>query len=187
MAILFMLAESAAEAVAHEEAGAHPPGLPQLATETFAGQLFWLALTFIALFLLLTYVVIPRIRGVLEARQSKVAGDLAAAAMAKAEADAALKAYEKAVADARAHGRTLADETRNKVKAETEARRAEAETKLNADIASAEATIAATKADALSNVRTVAAETAADIVTRLSGEAVAPGEAASAVDAALAR
>ena len=61
-AILAVAAETAphAEAAAH---GAEPKaGLPQLAVETFAGQLFWLAIAFVLLYVLLAFVVIPRIR-----------------------------------------------------------------------------------------------------------------------------
>ena len=186
-AILAVAAETAphAEAAAH---GAEPKaGLPQLAVETFAGQLFWLAIAFVLLYVLLAFVVIPRIRNVLETRRSRIAGDLAAAASAKEAADAALKAYDAALNDARTRGRKLGDETRAAVKTETDAARHAAEEKLNADLAAAEARIAALKTTAMSNVRTVAAETAAEIVTRLTGETVAANDAGSAVDAALAR
>ena len=74
-AILAVAAETAphAEAAAH---GAEPKaGLPQLAVETFAGQLFWLAIAFVLLYVLLAFVVIPRIRNVLETRRSRIAGE----------------------------------------------------------------------------------------------------------------
>jgi len=186
MAILTALAAAAESAAAHGGAE-HKVGLPQLATGTFAGQLFWLAITFAVLFLVLSYVVIPRIQGVLAARQGRIKGDIDAAAMAKGRADAALKAYEAAVDDARARGRKLADETRAAVKAETDAKRGEAEARLANDIAAAEGRIAQLKATALANVKSIAADTAAEIVTRLSGDTITSAEAAPAVDAALAR
>lgn len=195
MAILTALASAvlatAASSAPHAEGAApgaeHKTGLPQLAVETFAGQLFWLAITFVLLYVLLALVVIPRIRGVLETRRTRIAGDLAAAGSAKEAADAALKAYDNALADARNRGRVLGDETRGRVKAETEAARHAAEDKLNADLAAADARIGATKTAALSHVRNVAADTAAEIVTRLTGESVSASDAGAAVDAALAR
>ena len=188
--VLFAAAEGAAHATeaAHAAEGAeHKTGLPQLAIETFVGQLFWLAISFVFLFLVLTFVVIPRIRGVLETRRARVSGDLAAAATAKGEADAALKAYEKAVEDARARGRALADETRKATKADSDAKRAEAEAALAVKIADAEAQVAATKTEALTHIRAVASDTAAEIYARLTGEIVTAADAASAVDAAMAR
>lgn len=190
MAILTALASAilavAAPSAAHGDA-AQQQGLPQLATETFAGQLFWLAVTFVLLYVLLAFVVIPRIQRVLETRRAQISGDLAAAVLAREAADKALTAYEAAVADARTRGRTLADEARAKVKAESEAARHAADDKLNADLAAADQRIAATKTEALSHVRAVAAETAAEIVQRLTGDAVSAADAGAAVDAALAR
>ena len=188
-AAIFVAAETATHGAdaAHGGEAAHKTGLPQLAVETFAGQLFWLAIAFVVLYVLLATVAIPKIRGVLEARQGKIAGDLAQASALKAQADAALKAYEKDVADARARARALADETRSQMKAESDAKRHDAEAKLATDIQAAEATIQGLKTAALANVKTVAAESAADIVTRLSGETITAGEAEAAVVAAMAR
>lgn len=191
MAILTAFASAAlaaaAESASHAEGAAPKTGLPQLAVETFAGQLFWLAVCFVLLYGLLAFVAIPRIQRVLETRRSRIAGDLAAAASAKEAADAALKAYDTALNDARTRGRKLADETRATVKGETEAARHAAEEKLSADLAAADARIATMKTSAMSNVRAVAAETAADIVARLTGENVSASDAGAAVDAALAR
>lgn len=194
MAILIGFASSAllaaAEGAAHADAahGAeHKAGMPQLATETFAGQVFWLAICFVVLFAVLTFLVLPRIRRVLETRRARIAGDLTAAGVAKAEADAALKAYEAAVNDARARGRALAEDTRKAAKAESDAKRAAAEAGLSTKIADAEAQVAATKSAALANIRAVASEAAAEIYARLAGESIGAADAEAAVDAAMAR
>jgi F-type H+-transporting ATPase subunit b len=186
-AVLAVAAETAPHAEAAAHGAEHKTGLPQLAVETFAGQLFWLAIAFVLLYVLLSFVVIPRIRGVLETRRARIAGDLADAAAAKEAADAALRSYNAALNDARTRGRKLGDETRAAVKSETEAARHAAEEKLGADLTAADARISAMKSAAMSNVRTVAAETAAEIVARLTGESVGAADAGSAVDAALAR
>ncbi len=183
----FLNMTSAAVFAAAETAAHGSPGLPQMATHTYVGQLFWLAVTFVALYVLLSVLVIPKLTRTIETRRAKIGGDIAAAANLKGQAEDALKAYEKALADARGRARTLGDETRNRVKAETETRRAAAEAKLTADINAAETRIAALKADVMSNVRAVASETAADIVTRLGGDAISAQDVTSAVDAALAR
>jgi F-type H+-transporting ATPase subunit b len=185
MAIVIAVMAAADSAAAH--GAEHKAGLPQLATETFAGQLFWLAITFVLLYAVLSLVVIPRIRGVLQARQGAIKGDLEAAALARSQADSALKAYEKSVDEARASARRTADEARAATKAEVDAKRTETEAKLAADIGAAETRIGQLKATAMANVKAIAAETAAEIVTRLSGEPLTAGDAAKAVDAALAR
>jgi F-type H+-transporting ATPase subunit b len=167
---------------AHTEApGGHPP-FPPFQKETFASQFLWLAITFVALYLLMARVALPRIGGILDDRKGRIDGDLAEAQRLKDESDAVLAAYEKALADARARAQTLANETREREAAAAEAKRKEFEAMLNARIAEAEQAIAARKTAAMASVRGIAADAAAAIVERLIG-AVPP---AQEVDAAVA-
>lgn len=173
--ILLMAAEAAHGA--HETSG----GLPQLNPDHFAGQLFWLALTFLFLYFVLSQVAIPRIGTVIEERRDKIADDIDRAAEFKAQADAAIKAYEQALADARARARVLADESRNRVKAETDRLRMDAEAKLNDKLVAAEVRIAKTKKDAMASVTGLAAEAAVGIVARLIGDTITMADAEKAV------
>jgi hypothetical protein len=76
---------------------------PPFDSTTFASQLVWLAITFAVLYWLMAKVAIPRIAGILAARQGRVAGDIGAAEQAKANSEAARLGNEKALADARAY------------------------------------------------------------------------------------
>src|SRR5258706_12871628 len=97
-----------------EAAGGHKAPFPPFQSETFASQLFWLAIAFAALYLLSSRVLLPRVGGIIDARANKIEGDLAEAQRFKAEADAANAAYEKALADARARGQAFAKSARAK-------------------------------------------------------------------------
>ena len=170
-----------------EHPGGGKPQFPPFNKETFASQLVWFVIFFIALYVLIGRFAIPRLGGIIEARRGRVEGDLAEANKLRDQSDAALKAYEKSLADARNRAQTLANETRDKLNAEAEEARKKLETELNLKLAEAEKTIAATKTAAMANVRGIATEAAAAIVTRLTGVA-APGSAVTAaVDAALKR
>jgi F-type H+-transporting ATPase subunit b len=165
---------------AHTEApGGHKAPFPPFQSETFASQLFWLAITFAALYLLASRLVLPRVGGIIDARANRIEGDLAEAQRFKAEADTANAAYEKALADARARAQALANATREQQVAEAERKRKELEHQLDAKLAGAEKTIAATKASAMGNVRTIAGDAAAAIVKRLIGTEP-PGQAITA-------
>jgi F-type H+-transporting ATPase subunit b len=155
---------------AHTEVpgGAKAP-FPPFQAETFASQLLWFAIFFIALYVLISKLAIPRIGGIIESRNQRVAADFAEAERLRHESDAALAAYEKSLADARARAQTLANETRERLNRQAEETRKKLEAELNLKLAAAEKTIAATKAAAMANVRTVAVETAAAIVERLIG------------------
>src|SRR5438093_624429 len=120
-------------------------GFPPFDAHTFASQLFWLALTFIALYLLMSRVALPRIGSILETRRQRVDSDLAEAQRLKDQSDAAIAAHEKALAEARGRAQALANDTREKAAAATEARRKEVDAKLNARIAEAEALFATYK------------------------------------------
>jgi F-type H+-transporting ATPase subunit b len=172
---------------AHTEApGGHGPGpFPPFQSQHFASQLFWLALTFVALYLLMAKVGLPRVAGILEARRARIEGDFAAAEALRAESEAARAAYEKALADARNRAQGIANETREKLMAESEVTRKSLEAGLNTRLAEAEKSIAATKTAAMANVREVAVEAAAAIVERLIGTTPAAPAVAQAVDRAL--
>ena len=172
----------------HTEApsGAKPP-FPPFQSDTFASQLVWLAITFVALYLLISRVAVPRIGGIIDERARRIEGDFAAAQRMKDDSEAALAAYEKSLADARSRAQAIGNEVRDKLNAEADVNRKATEAKLNADLAEAEKQIAATKTAAMANVRGIAVDAAAAIVERLIGTAPPAPAVAAAVDDALKR
>ena len=126
---------------------------------------------FVALYLIIAKLAIPQIGGIIAARGKRVADDIAEANALKEQSDAALAAYEKALADARTRAQALANETRDKLNAEAEKVRKVLEGNLDAKLADAEKTIAATKTSAMANIEAVATDTAIAIVERLIGTA----------------
>ncbi len=159
--------------------------MPQFDPSSFASQVFWLAITFVALYVVMRGVVVPRIAEVLETRRRRIETNLEKAETLKKEAAAALAAYEKAVDEARRQARGLIAEAGERI-AETAARQeAELAKKLARQVADGEAGIARALEAAMDGVRAAAAEAAADAAERLIGERLEPAEAARAVDAAL--
>lgn len=168
-------------------ASEHGRGFPPFDSQTFASQLFWLALAFIALYLLMSRIALPRIGSILDARRQRIEGDLAEAQRYKEASDAAIAAHEKALAEARGRAQALANETRAKAAAAAEARRKEVDAKLHARIAEAEKAIAAARSAAMANVRSIAGEAAGAIVERLTGSVPASEEISQAVTNVLKR
>src|SRR5262249_58308631 len=126
-----------------------------------ACEVFWSAIIFALLYLLMARFALPRVGSIIAARHSKIESDLAAAAQLKSNAEAAMTAYEKALAEARGRAQTIGGETRAKLNAEAEEARKKLEAELNAKLAEAEKTIGDTKARALRNVTASAAQAAA--------------------------
>jgi F-type H+-transporting ATPase subunit b len=165
----------------------HAKGFPPFDATTFASQLLWLTLTFVALYLLMARVALPRVGAIIENRRQRVAGDLADAQRFKDQSDSAIAAYEKALAEARGRAQTVANEAREKQAAAAEAHRKSLDVKLNAHIAEAEKTIASSRSAAMANVRNIATDAASAIVERLIGSAPAKDDVAAAVGDVLKR
>jgi F-type H+-transporting ATPase subunit b len=158
---------------------------PPFQGETFPSQILWLTISFVALYLLLWKVALPRLAAVIEHRRHRIATDLEQASRLRNESEAAMAAYEKSLADARAKAQALAADTQQKLAAEAEARRKSLEAGLKVKLDAAEKQIAETKSAAMSNVRSIAVETAGPIVERLIGTQPAKQSVERAVDAAL--
>jgi F-type H+-transporting ATPase subunit b len=173
-------------ATAHTEAeGGHKAPFPPFQKDTFASQLVSLLIAFVALYLIVSKIALPRVGSLLDERQKKIEGDLAGAQSLRDQSDAALKAYESELAAARSRAQAIGTETREKLNAASEAERKTLEERLSVKLAEAEKTIAATREAAMSNVRSIASDAAIAIVQRLTGLAPDRRSVNKAVDASL--
>jgi F-type H+-transporting ATPase subunit b len=173
-------------ATAHTEAeGGHKAPFPPFQKDTFASQLVSLLIAFVALYLIVSKIALPRVGGVLDARQNAIDGDLTEAQKLKDASDDALKAYEAELASARSRAQAISAETRDRLNAASEAERKTLEEALSVKLAEAEKTIASTREAAMRNVRGIAADAAAAIVQRLTGLVPDGKSVESAVDASL--
>jgi F-type H+-transporting ATPase subunit b len=177
---------NAKDATAHTAAdGGHKAPFPPFQKDTFASQLVSLLIAFVALYLIVSRIALPRVGKTIDDRQNVIEGDLAAAQKLKDESDAALRAYESELAAARSRAQAIGSETRDKLNAAAEAERKTLEGALSVKLDQAEKTIAATRETAMSNVRGIAADAAAAIVQRLTGVLPDGKSVDSAVDASL--
>jgi F-type H+-transporting ATPase subunit b len=179
-------AHGAAPAGVHTEAeGSHKGGFPPFESDTFASQLVSLAIAFGLLYIIVSRLALPRMKGVLTARQGAIDTDLAEAQKLRDQSDAALKAYEADLANARTKAQGIGTDIRDKLNAQAEADRKALEERLAVKLSAAEKTIAETRTAAMGNVRTIAADAAGAIVQQLTGTTPDTGTVNSAVDAAL--
>jgi len=156
-------------------------GFPPFDQTTFPSQIFWLAVTFAFLFLVLWRVAGPRINGVITGRRGAINRDITAAQKARSEAEAASAAYQTALQGARKRAQALADENRQTLNAEIAKAKAGADEAAAAAMARAHERIAATQERARGAVAKAAAEAAIAIVAHLTGETVSSDDAVAAV------
>jgi F-type H+-transporting ATPase subunit b len=160
--------------------------MPQLDFATYASQLFWLAVTFIVLLLLMSKLGLPRVRSVIEARRKRIDDDLARAEDIKNQAEAAMAAYQRALADARAQAQATIRERTEHFAAEAAERQRQVAEALKKQTSEAELQINAAKDRAFADIGNVAVDVARSITEKLTGTAADEGKLAPAVDRVLA-
>lgn len=151
----------------------------------FFSQLFWLLLVFGIIYFFIGRGMVPKIRSVVDERDAKIAADLAAAQKAREDAEAAEAAYRERIDSSRSEALKLAQEAKQKAALETEKRLKAIDEQIGARIAEAERRIRAAADEARRELEPVAAEAASELVTKLTGQRVAPAEAQPAVKAVL--
>ncbi len=156
--------------------------------DTYVSQIFWLALTFIPLLVILWKVALPRVDEVLEARQSRIEKDLERARQSKEQAEEVSAAYERVLAEARAQAHAVLAAASKRLAEAAAAEQAELRRQLAEEERAVVARIGEARQAAMGNVRQVAIEVAGLAVARVAGAAAGEmneADLATAVDAAL--
>ncbi|WEK38808.1 MAG: hypothetical protein P0Y50_09620 [Candidatus Brevundimonas colombiensis] len=159
-------------------------GLPQFQFEHWAGQIGYLLILFVVLYLLVSKVFAPRLRKVMDERADTISNAVATARQVQAEAAGQAAEAQAEVAKARADARAMAAAAKARVAEEANARQAAEEAVVNARIAEAEAAIGRTRDAAMGNVSTIAADTTAAMLERLTGKGATAAELAAVKGAA---
>jgi F-type H+-transporting ATPase subunit b len=159
--------------------------MPQLDASTFPGQIFWLFLSFIILYLLMSRVALPRITQVLEERQKKIDDNLDMAENFKAEAGADSEAYEKALGLSRDQARALIQEAAQRASEDGAERQAALAERVASQLKEADTRILEAKEEAMAGLRVEAGSVAELAVRRLIDVAPSDQSVASAIEAAL--
>lgn len=145
-------------------------GMPQLDVHSFAPQLVWLVIAFVALYLVMSRLAVPAISDTLAKRQAKIQGDLDAAEKANEDTRALVAAYEKRLADSREESRRLQREQAEADSGVAAARFTELGEKLNGRIAEAEKRIAGQRDAVMAGLEQMAGEIAQSAYAKLAGQ-----------------
>lgn len=176
------MATSETGGAAAEQSG----GMPQLDFDNWASQIFWVAIALVLLYQILSKKILPRIAGALEDRHNAIADDLDRASELKLKAEDAQAAYEQALSDARARANEIADKTRADIADDLAVQTEKAEAEIAARTAEGEKRIGEIKTEAAASAKTIAVETAAQIIDRLAPGLADNSTIGSAVDRVLA-
>jgi len=147
------------------------PGMPQLDFSTFPNQIFWLIVTLVVLYLVLSRVALPRIATVLSERHGAIQRDLDKAEEMKRSAIEAENTYNKALADARAKANDIVNEAKSEIQKDLDKAIAKADLEISAKAVESEKAISAIRDSAVKSVEEVANITANNIVDAILPEA----------------
>jgi F-type H+-transporting ATPase subunit b len=162
--------------------------MPQIAqiAATYASQIFWLLIVFGLIYFVIGRGMLPKIEATVDARDQKIAADLAAAEAARAKADETEAVYRANMADVRASALKAKADAKSAATLEAEKRVKAVDAELADKMAAADAALKAAQVKAIGEIESVAAEAAQEIVAKVSGLTVDKAAAESAVKAALA-
>ena len=76
-------------------------GMPQFNANTFPSQIFWLLLSFVLLYLLTSFLILPRVRDNLRLRKNKISNDLERAELLKLQIEKLVKEYDLKISKAK--------------------------------------------------------------------------------------
>ncbi|MEI6730393.1 MAG: hypothetical protein WCL30_03955 [Pseudomonadota bacterium] len=132
--------------------------MPQLDPASFASQLIWLSIFFVALYAMLNYLLLPRVQSVLSMRTRTIADDIGEAEQMKSEAERAKEFYEKSLADARSQSNSLLLQAQSEISTRSLERIAALDLEIENKIIASTNEISAAKAEIMKKVAPVAGE-----------------------------
>lgn len=166
-----MATETDTVAGACVDAGGSALGMPQLCADWMGNQIFWLVLSLIAIYFVMSRIALPRIGSVLAERSGTITNDIAAAEELKQKAVEAEAAYDKALADARMEASKIVADAKAEIQAELNVELEKADEQIMAKTAESEKAIAEIRDGAAKSVAEVAKDTAKAIVSAMGGSA----------------
>lgn len=119
--------------------------MPQLDPTWFASQLFWLFVCFVALYFVLSKLVLPPLMQIMADRAATIGSDVEMAQRLKTEAEDARAHYEKTMAVARSDAQAMVNNAVAEQKSAAEARNKELEKQIEQKLANASTQITAKK------------------------------------------
>lgn len=158
-------------------------GLPQLDTSTYVSQVFWLVLSVVALYFLLSRLVLPRISENLKTREQTIVGDLDRAKAFHDRAQKLREEIERQRAETRVEAQKIASASREAAMREIAAEQEAAEQRLDEAARKGEERLRAIRDAAAEDAGAVARDVAGALVAEIMKRPADDSRVRSAVQA----
>ena len=142
-------------------------GMPQLNTEYWAAQIFWLIIIFSVLYLIIWKIFLPRITYSIENRKSRVVNNLDEAQKLKENAEKKLKEYNEIIEKSKKEAKKIIDDSKKKLDRDIENKKQKFNDEIEKELAATEKEIKDLKKTSASNIADIAAETSTEIIRQI--------------------
>ena len=147
-------------------------GMPQLNTEFWASQIFWLILIFSILYIIIWKIFLPKITDVIENRKSRIIGDLNEAQKLKENAEKKLREYNKIIEDTKKEAKRIIEDNKKKLENDIKSIKQKFNEEIEKELISVEKEIKSLKKSSISNINKIAAEVSSEVIKQLVGTSV---------------
>ena len=145
-------------------------GMPQLDPEYWPSQVFWLIIIFLTIYILISKIFIPKIKGSIDMREDKIRKDLEEAKTYKEQAELKLKEYAGLMDAAKIDVKKIISKSRQKLNEDMQIKRDEAQKKIDIEILNAETEIKKFKKDSFNKIKSISEDITSNLVKDIFGE-----------------
>ena len=142
-------------------------GMPQLNTEFWIAQIFWLVFIFSSLYLIIWKIFLPRVTYSIENRKSKVMNDLHEAQKLKESAEKKLSEYNKIIEDSKNEAKKIIEESNKVLNLDIEKKKQEFNNEIEKEIIAVEKEIKALQKSSISSINKIATEISEEVIKQI--------------------
>ena len=146
---------------------AEKAGMPQLDTEFWVSQIFWLVITFSILFVLLSKFILPKISANLETRKSLILENISTAEKKREESESKIKEYNEIIEKCKNEAKNLVNQAKERLMKDINLKKEALEKNLSKEIQKIEIEIQEFRNKAPEKINKIAIEVSTDLLQQL--------------------
>jgi len=157
-------------------------GMPQLNTDFWSAQIFWLLIIFSFLYIIIWKVFLPKITYSLENRKSKIVNDLNEAQKLKESAEKKFNEYQKIIDDSKKEAQKIIEDDRKKLEKNINEKKQKFNEEIEKELMAVEKEIKDSKKNSLPSISAISAEITTDVIKKIINVEVNKSNAAAIIE-----
>ena len=144
-------------------------GMPQLNSEFWASQIFWLTLIFVTLYVIIWKIFLPKITNSLENRKSRVVNDINEAQKLKETAEKKLSEYNKIIENSKNEAKKIIEDNRKNLENEIKNKKQKINDEMEKELIAVEKEILNLKKSLIENINKISVEISSEVIRQIIG------------------